>query len=106
MLLSSMTSVGKWVGKRRLTTGARIISLWVSINSALLLRVQNVDTLTAPEDRREMAAAWGEINRRYAEDLYKSDVNSDTMALSDGFEERFAHPYANLTKQIMEFMTR
>jgi hypothetical protein len=86
--------------------GARIVSLWISINSALLLNFNRVDKLTAPDHRREMAAAWGEINRRYAEDLYKADVNSDPSGLSDGFQERFTRPYTKLAKQVMEFMKR
>ena len=86
--------------------GARIVSLWVSINSALLLNFHGVDKLTAPGNRREMASAWGEINRRYAEDFYKMEVSSDTARLSDGFDERFERPYAKLAKQIIEFMKR
>ena len=86
--------------------GTRIVSLWVSINSALLLHFHGVDTLTAPAHRREMAAAWGEINRRYAEALYTSDLDPDIAGLSDSFEERFDKPYAKLAKLIMEFMKR
>jgi len=86
--------------------GARIVSLWISINSALFLHFNHVDKLTGPSHRREMAAAWGEINQRYAEDLYKTDVDTDAAALSDGFDQRFARPYANLTKQVLEFMKR
>lgn len=86
--------------------GARIISLWVSINSALLLNFHHVNKLTGPQLRREMATAWGEINQRYAEEFYKTDVNADASVLSNSFEERFADPYGNLAKQIMEFMKR
>ena len=86
--------------------GARIISLWVSINSALLLNFHPVDKVTGPSHRREMAGAWGEINQRYAEDLYRTDINSDVTGLSDGFEERFARPYVKLGKQVMDFMKR
>ena len=86
--------------------GARIVSLWVSINSALLLNFHPVEKLTGPGHRREMAAAWGEINQRYAGDLYRAEVNSDTTGLVDGFEERFARPYAKLGKMVMEFMKR
>lgn len=86
--------------------GARIISLWISINSALLLNFHPVEKLTGPGHRREMAAAWGEINQRYAEDLYMTDVDPDDTRLSDSFEERFAQPYAKLAKLIMEFMKR
>ena len=86
--------------------GTRIISLWISINSALLLHFHPVDKVTGPRHRREMAAAWGEINRRYGEDLYRTDINSDASGLSDSFEERFTRPYAALAKQVMEFMGR
>ncbi|MDE3004011.1 MAG: hypothetical protein OXU33_07345 [Gemmatimonadota bacterium] len=86
--------------------GTRIVSLWVSINSALLLNFNGVDTLTAPAGRREMARVWGEINQGYAEALYTSDLHPDVTALSDSFDERFAQPYANLAKLVMEFMKR
>ncbi len=86
--------------------GVRIVSLWVSINSALLLSFHGVDKLTAPGRRREMAAAWGEINQRHAEELYQADVDSDTTVLRDGFETRFTRPYAKLAKQVMEFVKR
>jgi hypothetical protein len=84
--------------------GTRVVSLWVSINSALLLNFHPVEKVTGPAHRREMTAAWGEINRRYAEDLYRAEVNSDTSGLSDGFEERFERPYAKLAKLVVEFM--
>lgn len=86
--------------------GTRIVSLWVSINSALLLNFHGVDTLTAPAHRREMATAWGEINRRYAEALYTSDLDPDIAGLSDSFDEHFDKPYAKLAKLVMEFMKR
>lgn len=86
--------------------GTRIVSLWVSINSALLLHFHGVDTLTAPAHRREMAQAWGEINQRYAGALYTSELNPDITGLSDSFDERFDRPYAKLAKLIMEFMKR
>lgn len=86
--------------------GTRIVSLWISINSALLLNFHDVDTLAGPEHRQEMAAAWGEINRRHAEDLYMTDLNSEPAALSDSFHKRFARPYGMLAKLVMEFMQR
>ena len=86
--------------------GVRIVSLWISINSALLLNFHPVKKVKAPKHRRVMAEAWGEINQRYAEDHYKTEVNADVSELSDGFEERFARPYTNLAKQVMEFMKR
>ncbi len=86
--------------------GARITSLWVSINTALLLHFHGVDKQTGPEGRREMAAAWGKINQRYAEDLYEADVSPDADALKKSFDKRFARPYASLGKLVMEFMKR
>lgn len=86
--------------------GTRIISLWVSINNALLLRFRDVGTVTGPECRRDMAGAWGEINRRHAEALYRIEVESDTSGLTGGFQKRFAHPYRDLGRLIMDFMRR
>lgn len=86
--------------------GTRIVSLWISINSALLLHFGGIEKQTGPARRRQMAAAWGEINHRYAEALYQADLDPDVARLSETFEERFARPYARLTKLVMEFMRR
>ena len=86
--------------------GARIISLWISINSALLLNFNHVDKLAGPEHRREMAVAWGEINQRHAETFYEAEVGPNTSGLLDGFHERFSRPYTNLANQVLEFVKR
>lgn len=86
--------------------GVRIISLWISINNSLLLNFNDVEKLTAPENRKEMAMAWGDINRRYAENLYKVHINSDKNSLLTSFQKRFSRPYTNLVKQITNFVRR
>ena len=86
--------------------GVRIVSLWASINTALLLNFHRVEKVKGPARREEMATAWGAINRRYAEALYRADVDDDIASLDAGFEDRFSGPYRKLGKQVMEFMKR
>ena len=86
--------------------GARIVSLWVSINTALLLNFHDAEKVKGPALRKEMAEAWGAINRRHAEALYRADVDGDIAALEEGFRDRFTRPYRKLGKQVVEFMKR
>lgn len=78
--------------------GVRIISLWVSINNSLFLNFNRVEKSTAPENRREMALAWGEINQKYAEELYQTYIDPNTNTLLSSFQNRFSHPFIHLTK--------
>jgi len=86
--------------------GVRIISLWISVNSSLFLNFNNIEKITGPSHRKEMAVAWGEINQRYAQILFKDHMNSDIAVLKKNFKERFSHPYRSLFKQITNFLTR
>jgi len=86
--------------------GVRIISLWVSINNALFLNFNQTEKLTAPENRREMALVWGEINRKYAETLYKNNSTPENTNLQSSFDKRFSRPYFRLIKQIFNFIKR
>ena len=82
----------------------RIISLWVSINNALFLNFNQTEKLTAPENRREMTLAWGEINRKYAEEFYKKNSSPENNNLQSSFDKRFSRPYISLIKQIINFI--
>lgn len=86
--------------------GARIVSLWASINTALLLHFHRSERVEGPAERREMAAVWGEINRRHAEALYRADIATDAAGLQEGFEGRYSRPYRKLGKQVREFLRR
>ncbi len=84
----------------------RIVSLWVSINNSMFLNFHDADKVTGPENRREMAQAWGEINQRYAEKLFNDRVDAKQDSFLISFQQRFARPYFKLFKQIMGFMQR
>lgn len=86
--------------------GVRIISLWVSINNALFLNFNHTEKLTAPENRREMALVWGDINHKYAEEFYKKNQTSENNNLHSSFDKRFSRPYISLIKQIINFIKR
>lgn len=86
--------------------GVRIVSLWLSINSALMLNFNQSEKVMGPKDRADMVFAWGEINKKYAEKLYSSSVSSDSDVLSESFKSRFSHPYRNLFSQIFRFISR
>ncbi len=87
--------------------GVRIISLWVSINNALFLNFNHTEKLTAPENRKEMAELWGEINRKYAEAFYKKNNSTpENINLQSSFNDRFSRPKINLIKQILNFIKR
>ncbi|MBL4799626.1 MAG: hypothetical protein JKY50_19665 [Oleispira sp.] len=86
--------------------GVRIVSLWLSINSALMLNFNQPEKVIGPKNRAEMVLAWGEINKKYAEDLYSSSVNSDSIVLNNSFKKRFSKPYRNLFGQVYSFINR
>ncbi len=86
--------------------GVRIVSLWLSINSALMLNFNQSEKVMGPKNRKEMVLVWGEINKKYAEGLYSLNVNADSRVLTSGFENRFSHPYRNLFSQIFSFINR
>ena len=86
--------------------GARIISLWLSINNSLFLNFNNNKKFIGPKKRKEMAQAWGEINSKYAKSLFESHIDSDPDAFSKSFEKSFSRPYINLFKLILNFFRR
>ena len=86
--------------------GVRIISLWVSINNALFLNFNHTEKLTAPENRREMALVWGEINRKYAEEYFQNNSPPENNNLQSSFKIKFSRPYLSLMKQIINFIKR
>ena len=84
--------------------GARIIALWLSINTTLFLNFRGAEAVTGPSNRNEMAQAWGEINRKYAYALSNNHLQEDSKVLSDSFSKRFSRPFYNLGKLIFHFI--
>jgi hypothetical protein len=84
--------------------GARIIALWLSINNTLFLNFNNAEKITGPENRREMALAWGEINKKYAYKLSEEQIQEDSSVLEKSYHKRFMRPFYNLSKLVFRFV--
>ncbi len=84
--------------------GARIIALWLSINNTLFLNFNNSEKIVGPINRREMAQAWGEINKKYASKLTKTHIQEDSSVLEKNYQQRFTRPFYSLTKLIFRFL--
>lgn len=84
--------------------GARIISLWLSINSALFLKLEGSERLEGPSNRQEMATAWGEINRSYAQKFTETQTAEYPDILEASFKQRFSRPFFNLAKLVFRFV--
>jgi hypothetical protein len=83
--------------------GARIISLWLSINH-FLFRKYDKKTIKGPENKAEMAKAWAQINKKYAFDLAKKETHEDSETLKKTFNKFFSHPFFNLFRLIKIFL--
>lgn len=84
--------------------GVRIISLWLSINNTLFIRLDGKEKVKGPRKRRSMAQAWGEINKKYAFQLAEKHLQEDSSVLKESFRKRFAWPFYNLIKLILRFL--
>ncbi len=77
--------------------GARIISLWLTVNH-VFYRMYEKKSIPAPENKYEMALAWGEINKKYAFDLAKRETHEDSKVLMKTYNRFFSHPFLNWLK--------
>jgi hypothetical protein len=84
--------------------GARIISLWLSINNTLFMNLDNLENIAGPAKRREMAQAWGEINKEYAFRLSSKHIQEDSSVLKKSFQYKFTRPFFKLAKLILRFL--
>jgi len=84
--------------------GTRIISLWLAVNNAVFISFNNFEEITGPVNRRKMAQAWGEINRKYAFKLSEEHIQEDSKALKKSFNNRFTRPFYNLAKLFVGFL--
>lgn len=77
--------------------GARIISLWLSINH-VIFRKYDKKVVTGPKNKMEMARAWAEINKKYAFQLAKRETREDSKILMKHYHRFFSHPIYNIFK--------
>ncbi len=83
--------------------GARITSLWLSINHSIF-RAKERKEIIGPENKIEMAKAWSKINERYAFNLSKREIHENSEILRRNFDKFFYHPYSNLSKLVKAFL--
>lgn len=76
---------------------SRAMSLWLTINH-VYFRMYEKKSIQAPANRKEMAAAWGEINKKYAFDLAKTEIHEDSEVLMKSYKRFFSHPFINWIK--------
>lgn len=89
--------------KEEYTAGARIIALWLSINSMFFrLCDQKISVVTLGK-KKEMAREWGRINKKYAATLVKEELQEDQLVLKKGFRAVFSRPIYHLLKIILTF---
>lgn len=77
--------------------GARIISLWLSLNH-YFYRKNDKGKDVDIKNHIEMAKAWGKINKKYAFDLVKKETHKDSKELLKTYNKFFSHPFFNWLK--------
>ena len=83
--------------------GARIISLWMTINHDIFRHYEKTEFL-GPTNKTEMAIAWSKINKKYAFDLAKRETQEDSKTLMKNYNRFFLHPICNLLKLVKRFI--
>jgi len=81
---------------------SRAISLWLSINH-YLFRIKDKNVIHGPDNRKEIAQVWGEINKKYALELSKKEIHEDSKILNKHFNRFFSHPVVNWLKLVLKF---
>ncbi|HEY9842942.1 MAG: hypothetical protein ACAI44_10695, partial [Candidatus Sericytochromatia bacterium] len=82
---------------------ARVMALWLSINTLMFRKLDQVEAVPPPAHKAEMAKAWGEINQKYARALAQSSAGEDPEAFLQGFNKHFSWPRYNLLKMIANY---
>lgn len=83
--------------------GTRAVSLWLSINSFLFRSIDSSALVTGPDNKKEMASAWGKINEKYALELARNQTHEAPQTLLKGFRHFFSFPLFNFLKAFGDF---
>jgi len=83
--------------------GARIISLWLSVNHYFYRKYDKGENVDIP-NQIKMAKAWGNINKKYAFKLAKKETHEDAKILLKGFNQFFSHPFLNWMKLTIKLL--
>jgi len=82
--------------------GVRFISLWLTINFAIFRKSDKVE-IVGPENKKEMAKAWSNINKKYSLIIAEKEIHEDSKILSKYYKRFFSHPFWNLFKLVRNF---
>ncbi|MBT7702713.1 hypothetical protein HN748_00620 [Candidatus Peregrinibacteria bacterium] len=83
--------------------GARFVSLWLTINHVVFRKSEKKEVL-GPNNKIEMAKAWGKINKKHAFELAKQEIHEDSKALLKEYNRFFRHPFYNLSRMVKVFV--
>lgn len=72
--------------------GNRALALWLAINTLIFRRMDGKKAIPAPADRKEMARAWGAINKEHALALAKKDLHENPEETVRRFHDHFRIP--------------
>jgi hypothetical protein len=82
---------------------ARVIALWISINNVILRKCSSCSEVLGPPYKKEMAHAWGVINKKYAVELARREINEESVVLMNHYRKFFQHPFWNFFKLLRQF---
>ncbi len=83
---------------------ARVVSLWISINNVIIRKCSDKPEVTGPSHKEEMARAFGRINKKYALELAKTELDEDSVILRNHYRRFFSHPFWNFFRLVSRFL--
>ncbi len=86
--------------------GARGIALWLSINNFLFRLRDHAGTVSGPENKQEMANAWGAINKKYATAFMQNETHETRQHFLSEFHHFFSFPVFHFLKLLGDFAIR
>lgn len=82
--------------------GVRFISLWLTIHFTIFRKANKLE-ITGPKNKKEMAEALAEINKKYSLNITEKEILKDFDELKKDYTRFFSYPYCNLIKLIRNF---
>lgn len=82
--------------------GNRILALWLCINTLMFKRLDGVDEPDEVPMRREMAEAWGAINKKHAEALARETLGLSPKQVEKEAKDAFRFPVLGLGNLLLQ----
>lgn len=79
----------------------RVLALWFSINTFIFRMLDDIPSVKGPANKKEMAEAWGAINKKYAYELAQS-AGKNSEELDKSFNSFFDWPTINFLKLLKD----